>query len=105
MMVELWGERIPVRGEGSADEERSLCLHAEDLALTSRTTGAIRGRVVAAVYQGSATLLTIQPDAPKAPQLRVEHTSAPPAVGAEVTVMVRDGWIIPGGRAPGGRVA
>ena len=33
-----------------------------------------------------------------APRLRVEHASAPPAVGAAVTVLVRDGWIIPGGR-------
>ncbi len=100
MMVDLWGERIAVRGEGSAGEQRGLCLHAEDLVMTSRTTGAIRGRVVAAAYQGAATLLTIEPDARNAPLLRVEHASAPPAVGAAVTVMVRDGWIIPGGRVP-----
>jgi iron(III) transport system ATP-binding protein len=97
-MVDLWGERLPVRGEGAAGEQCSLCLHAEDLVLTSRTTGAIRGRVVAAAYQGAATLLTIEPDARNAPLLRVEHASAPPAVGSPVTVMVRDGWIIPGGR-------
>ena len=99
-VVDLWGERIAVRGEASSGERRSLCLHAEDLALTSRTTGAIAGRVVAAAYQGAATLLTIQPDAEKAPQLRVKHASAPPAVGAAVTVAVRDGWIIPGRRVP-----
>jgi iron(III) transport system ATP-binding protein len=99
-MVDLWGERIAVRGEGNAGEQRSLCLRAEDLVLTSRTTGAIRGRVVAATYQGAATLLAIQPDAKNAPQLRVEHASAPPAVGAPITVAVRDGWIIPRGRVP-----
>ena len=59
------------------------------------TRGAIAGRVVAAAYQGAATLLTIKPDADDASQLRVEHASAPPAVGASVAVAVRDGWIIP----------
>jgi iron(III) transport system ATP-binding protein len=101
MMVDLWGERIPVRGEGSVGEQRSLCLHAEDLVLTSRTSGMIRGRVVAAAYQGATTLLTIQPDGKHAPQLRVEHASAPPAVGAEVTVAVRDGWVLPAAQGPG----
>ena len=98
MIVDLWGERIAVRGEAGSGERRNLCLRAEDLALTSHTTGTIRGHVVAATYQGAATLLTIQPDAAGAPQLRVEHASAPPAVGAAVTVLVRDGWIIPGER-------
>jgi iron(III) transport system ATP-binding protein len=98
MVVDLWGERVAVRGEGSSGERRSLCLHAEDLALTSQTTGSISGRVVAAAYQGAVTLLTIQPAAQNAPQLRVEHASVPPAVGAAVTVLVRDGWLIPGGR-------
>ena len=64
-VVDLWGARIAVRGEGSAGEHRKLCLHAEDLALaTEPTPVAIRGRVVAAAYQGAATLVTIQPDAP-----------------------------------------
>ena len=100
LVVDLWGERLAVRGEGNAGEHRSLCLHAEDLALTSRTTGTIHGHVAAAAYQGAATLLTIQPNAEGASQLRIEYTSAPPAVGAAVTVMVRDGWIIPERRMP-----
>jgi iron(III) transport system ATP-binding protein len=100
IIVELWGERIAVRGEGSAGERRSLCLHAEDLVLTSRTGGAIQGRVIAAAYQGAVTQLTIQPDAANAPPLRLDHASAPPAVGAAVSVAVRDGWIIPGPRVP-----
>jgi len=96
MIVDLWGVRIPVRGEANPGERRNLCLHVEDLAMTSLSTrGAIAGRVVAAAYQGAATLLTIKPDADDALQLRVEHASAPPAVGASVAVAVRDGWIIP----------
>jgi iron(III) transport system ATP-binding protein len=95
-IVDLWGARIPVRGEASPGERRSICLHVEDLALTSASVrGAIQGRVVAAAYQGAATLLTIMPEGENAPQLRVEHASAPPAVGATVAVAVRDGWIIP----------
>jgi len=100
MIVDLWGERIAVRGEGNSGERRSLCLHAEDLVLTSRTTGAIPGRVIAATYQGAATQVTIQPDAAGAPPLRLDHASAPPAVGAAVTVAVRDGWVIPRQRVP-----
>jgi iron(III) transport system ATP-binding protein len=99
-IVDLWGARVPVRGEASPGERRSVCLHVEDLAMTSSSTrGAISGRVVAAAYQGAATLLTIRPDAEGAPQFRVEHASAPPAVGASIAVAVRDGWIIPR-RAP-----
>jgi iron(III) transport system ATP-binding protein len=95
-IVDVWGIRIPVRGDASAGERRSLCLHVEDLAMTSLSTrGAIPGRVVAAAYQGAVTLLTIKPDAEDAPHLRVEHASAPPAVGASVAIAVRDGWIIP----------
>src|SRR5207253_517002 len=62
--VDLWGARIAVRGEGCAGERRSLCLHAEDLALVAPgASGAIRAQVTAAIYQGAATLLTVRPDA------------------------------------------
>jgi iron(III) transport system ATP-binding protein len=95
-VVDLWGARVPVRGEGNPGERRNVCLHVEDLAMTSLSTrGAIAGRVVAAAYQGAATLLTIRPEAEGAPHLRVEHTSAPPAVGAAIAVAARDGWLIP----------
>jgi iron(III) transport system ATP-binding protein len=97
MLVDLWGVRIAVRGQGEAGERRGLCLHAENLVLTSLPTGVIHGRVVASAYQGASTMLTIQPDAANAPPLRVEHASAPPAVGASVAVAVRDGWIIRNG--------
>lgn len=97
--VELWGTRIAVRGEGSPGERRELCLHVEDLALVPvEKTSGIRGRIVAAAYQGAVTLLTIQPDADDAPQLKVEYSDAPD-VGAAVAVAVRDGWIIPKGSA------
>ena len=56
---------------------------------------AIPGRVVAAAYQGAVTLLTIRPDGDERQELRVEHASAPPAVGAAVAITVRDGWILP----------
>ncbi len=99
MMVDLWGARIAVRGEGNAGERRSLCLHAEDLVLTSRHAAAPSAAASSLrPIKGAATLLTIQPDAADAPQLRVEHAGAPPAVGAAVAVAVRDGWIIRGER-------
>jgi iron(III) transport system ATP-binding protein len=94
-IVDLWGVRIAVRGEGAPGERRELCLHVEDLALTTPETAvAIRGRVVAVAYQGAVNLLTIQPDAADAPPLKVEH-SDDEAMGAAVAVVVRDGWIIP----------
>jgi iron(III) transport system ATP-binding protein len=99
VMVELWGARVAVRGDSSPGARRELCLHVEDLSLAAaETTGAIRGRVVAAAYQGAVTLLTIQPDAANATQLKVEHGDTP-EIGAAVAVAVRDGWIIPRGTA------
>jgi hypothetical protein len=50
--------------------------------------------VVAAAYQGAQTLLTIKPDVPEAPELKVAQTDAI-AVGEKVSVAVRDGWLIP----------
>ena len=56
-------------------ERRELCLHVEDLTLAAaETAGTIPGRVVAAAYQGAASLLTIKPDAAGAPPLKVEHS-------------------------------
>jgi iron(III) transport system ATP-binding protein len=94
-IVDLWGARIAVRGEGTAGERRELCLHVEDLALVAAdTAGAIRGRVVAVAYQGAASLLTIQPDAADASPLKVEYGDAS-EIGGSVAVTVCDGWIIP----------
>jgi iron(III) transport system ATP-binding protein len=93
-VVDVWGTRVSVRGAGQSGEKRSLCLRPENLVLSSGI-GVIRGRVIAAAYHGAVTLVTVQPDVPGAPALSVEQASAPPALGAEVTINVRDGWIIP----------
>jgi iron(III) transport system ATP-binding protein len=93
-VVDIWGTRLHARGVGSSGERRSLCLRAENLALAANGSG-IRGHVTAAAYHGAATLLTVQPDAPDAPELKVEHAGPPPEQGSAVTVEVRDGWIIP----------
>jgi len=94
VVVDLWGTRVGVRGAGQSSERRSLCLRPESLALSANGTG-IRGRLVAMAYHGAATLLTVQPDHPDAPELKVEHAGMPPEGGAAVTVEVRDGWLIP----------
>jgi iron(III) transport system ATP-binding protein len=95
LMVDLWGTRFAVRGEGNAGERRNVCLHIEDLALAvASAPNAIRGRVASAAYHGAATLLTVQPDAAGAPELKVEHAEAL-APGTAVALEVRDGWIIP----------
>jgi hypothetical protein len=95
-VVDLWGTRVAVRGAGRTGERRKLCLHVEDLTVANvGTTGAIQGRVVAVAYQGATTLLTIQPDAANAPQLKAEAAGDPPVVGAAVAVALHDGWIIP----------
>jgi len=88
--------RVPVRGAGQSGERRLLCVRAEELAIMQNGSG-IRGRVTGATYHGAATLVTVQPDAPDAPELKVEHAGAPPEAGSAVTVAVRDGWIIPRG--------
>ena len=94
VVVDIWGLRLPVRGAGQSGERRSLCLRAENLAITASGSG-IRGRVTGAAYHGATTILTVQPDAADAPELKVEHAGEPPEAGSAVTVEVRDGWIIP----------
>jgi iron(III) transport system ATP-binding protein len=99
-VVDLWGTRIAVRGEGRAGMRHKLCLRVEDLAISpastvGSSTGEILGRVVAIAYQGATSLLTIQPEAAGAPPLRLQQAGEPPAVGAAVAVVVQDGWIIP----------
>jgi iron(III) transport system ATP-binding protein len=94
VVVDLWGTRVPARGVGASGEQRALCLRAENLALSLIGTG-IRGRVTGLAYHGAATVLTVQPDAADAPELKVEHAGPPPEAGSAVTVEVRDGWIIP----------
>ena len=93
VVVDLWGTRLPVRGAGQSGERRSLCLRSENLAITP--SGGIRGRVTGLAFHGAATLLTVQPDSPDAPELKVDHSGPPPEAGSAVTVEVRDGWIIP----------
>jgi hypothetical protein len=93
-----------VRGSGEAGERRKLCLHAEDLAIvaaeTAASTAAICGLVVASTYQGAATLVTIHPNVPNAPLLKVAQAGEPPSLGAPIAVAVRDGWLIPGRSIP-----
>jgi iron(III) transport system ATP-binding protein len=93
VMVNLWGTRVSVRGSGQSGEQRLLCLRAESLALS--TGNGIRGRVVGTAYHGAATLVTVQPEAADAPPVSVEQAGAPPELGTEVMIEVRDGWIIP----------
>jgi hypothetical protein len=64
------------------------------LAIASNGNG-VRGRVTGLAFHGAVTLLTVQPDATDAPELKVEHAGPPPEQGSAVTVEVRDGWIIP----------
>jgi iron(III) transport system ATP-binding protein len=94
VIVDIWGTRVAVRGAGESAEKRLLCLRAENLALSSDNRG-VRGRVTGAVYLGAATILTVRPDAPDAPELKIAHTGMIPEAGAQVAVEVRDGWIIP----------
>jgi iron(III) transport system ATP-binding protein len=96
VVVDVWGTRVPVRGAGQSGEQRAVCLRAESLALVANGNG-IRGRVTGAAYHGATTLVTVKPDAPDAPELRVEHAGTPPESGTAVGVEVRDGWIIPQG--------
>ena len=94
VVVDVWGTRVPVRGTGQSGDKRALCLRAENLALSANGSG-IRGRVTGVAYHGAATLLTVKPDAPDAPELKVEHAGVAPEAGSAVTVEVRDGWIVP----------
>ena len=81
------------RRRSPASGARSAC--ARRTWRSRRTARGIRGRVTGAAYHGAATLLTVQPDAADAPELKVEHAGPPPEPGSAVTVEVRDGWIIP----------
>jgi len=101
-VVDVFGTRIAARGAGTSGERRSLCLRAENLALSANGSG-IRGRVTGAAYRGAATVLTVRPDAAEAPELKVEHAGAPPESGAAVTVEIGDGWLIPQRRDAGPR--
>lgn len=94
VVVDVWGLRLPVRGAGQSGERRSLCVRTENLALGSNG-GGIRGRVTGIGYHGAGSLVIVKPDAEDAPELKVEHAGIPPEPGAEVSVEMRDGWIIP----------
>jgi iron(III) transport system ATP-binding protein len=94
VVVDVWGTRVQARGAGTSGERRSLCLRAEDLSTACNGAG-IRGRVTGLAFHGAATLLTVQPDAADAPELKVEYAGPPPEQGSAVTVVAKDGWIIP----------
>ncbi len=96
VVVDVWGTRVHARGQGRSGERRALCLRAESLALASDGNG-IAARVTGAAYRGAATLVTVKPEAENGPELKVEHAGQPPELGSNVTVAVRDGWLIPQG--------
>ena len=62
-MVDLWGTRLQARGTGASGERRSLCLRAENLAITPNGSG-IRGRVagdsIVGTFTTTAPMLTSQ---------------------------------------------
>jgi iron(III) transport system ATP-binding protein len=93
MLVDLWvcGSRCVARAARATPQPVPACRKSGAHEPHQRRH---QGRVVALSFRGAATVLAIQPEAADAPQLRVEHASAPPSVGAAVAVAVRDGFII-----------
>ena len=81
-----------MRGAGQSGERRSLCVRAENPAITANGSG-VRGPVTGAAYHGATIILTVQPDASEL--AGAEGRAEPPEAGSAVTVEVRDEWIIP----------
>jgi hypothetical protein len=102
VLVSLNGAKIRVRGENAPSGDRLLCLRAPDLAIEpDGTPGCLRCRVTALGYQGATTMVTLAlGSGEEEAELRVEHAGEPPAIGAVVSIAVRDGWILPEAAKP-----
>ena len=96
VLVALNGATLRVRGENPPGHGR-LCLRAPDLAIEpDGTPGCLQCRVTALGYQGATTMVTLALESGEdEAELRVEHAGEPPAIGAVVSIAVRDGWILP----------
>jgi iron(III) transport system ATP-binding protein len=95
----LFGASIRVRCASHQRMEKSakLCLRARDLAIDEGKTGGIAAVVERLTYQGGRFRATARPDADPSITLRLDIAEpAPAGEGDQVTLAVRDGWILPG---------
>ncbi|MCT8267875.1 ABC transporter ATP-binding protein [Afifella sp. JA880] len=95
IVAEAFGAQMRVRGQATAGEERLLCVRPADLALDG---AGMEARVTAAAFQGAATIVSAQIEQGEH-VLRLECHGLPPEEGAAVRISVRDGWLLPAGRA------
>jgi iron(III) transport system ATP-binding protein len=90
--VMVLGHRAMVRGAAMPGVTR-LCVRAHDLALAA---DGIPGRVERLVYRGGGYLVEVTVTGLSAP-LKVETAEpAPVSAGQQVSVTIRDGWLLPG---------
>ncbi len=92
--VTVLGCEVSVRGraEAAPSDAGAICVRAHDLAFADV---GIAGRVERLVYRGGGYLAEVAVDGLSG-SLRVETPEpAPVAVGQEVRIAVRDGWLLP----------
>ncbi len=95
--ADLWGVDIRARWDGRARSGSArACVRPEGLALEpAGTPGTVPARVLAALYQGAATLVTLAPEAAPDITLTARLTGADaPEEGQRVGLRVLDAWVL-----------
>jgi hypothetical protein len=103
--VDILGVRARIRcAAGQRPGAAMACLRPEDLAaVPTGTVGAIDGRIARTTFRGAVSELDVvaaRPPDHGTCVLRLdmpEPQATPTAMGAPLGIVIRDGWVIPGG--------
>jgi iron(III) transport system ATP-binding protein len=91
VVADVLGSQVHVRGVGTVGERRMLCVRPGDIEVSA---GGIRCRITSAIYQGAVSIVTAVSD-PGERTLVFDWRGPPPGEGEGVSVVIRDGWLVP----------
>ncbi len=91
--VELFSRKTTLRASGIIGDQALACLRPEDLQLSENGHG-FPAVVSNFVYQGGGGIVHLHPLDHPQQTLRVQHTGPWPQVGEQVSVSVKDGWLL-----------
>ncbi len=93
--VELFSRKTELRAKQIPGQDALACLRPEDLQLSENGNG-FPAVVSNFVYQGGGGILHLHPLDHPQQTLRVRHSGPCPQVGEQVSVAVKDGWVLGG---------